>query len=235
MTAVRAIETEQYRLVMYVLESGEQYFMQSDDEAPVTLRTVSAGEVTLHPYSTISAYSDVDTPLVFLNKNGLTIVKTTPKVYLLKTVIEEELPTHPLPLVVDSNSTAIQQFSDQIRLIASQKRLSALNDFPGVLRALNKAVEDTTQQADSAIRLADDSIGLLLDNIQAVESSDPFYSEIRKTTIEQMRLKLKSYNHLMSLIDTLLSQKEDIEGLTHDLQKQIKPITTIAEALPYIS
>lgn len=232
---LRAIETELYSLLQCQLLSGEQYFLQSEDTAPETLRTVVGGEVSLHPYSMISAYSDVGSPLVFLNQGGLTVVKsTTPKIFLLKTVIDTEVPSYPLPLVESSEPAFIREVSDRIRLVATKKRLAELDDFPAVLKAFNKAVDDTTRQADSAIRLADGSLSFLLDNLKAT-SDDPHYAEIHKSTIEQMKHKLYSYEKLMVLIDNLVAQKSKVEQLTHNLQRKIKPITTIAEALPYIS
>lgn len=236
MTALRVIETEvDMRLVMYSLESGEQYFMESQDEAPETVGSVEGEDVILHPYSLLSAYDSVKTPLIFLTKGGMTVKQGKAKVHLLKKVLPGDIPPHPLPLVEKADVALIQQLSDDIRLIASQRRLLALNDFPGVVRALNSAIDDTTDQADMAIRIADESLGFLLENLQTLSVDDPLYSEIRKTSVEQMRLKLESYNKLMRLIDKLLLQKQEIEEMTHELQKQIRPIKMIAEDLPYIS
>lgn len=234
-TALRAIVTDRYKLVQYQLPTGEQYFIQSSDEAPETLNTVPGGEVSLHPYSLVSAYSDVDTPLVFLNRGGLTVVKSSSAVFLLKTEITGEVPSHPLPLVTEADSEQIQRYSDRIRLVASQRRLSALSDFPGIVQAFNRAVEDSTRRADEAVRLADESLQFLLQNLASIEADNPLYSEIRQTTVDQMKMKLHDYNKLMTLIDQLVEQKRGIEELTLLVQKQIKPITGIAESLPYIS
>jgi hypothetical protein len=240
-TPLRAIETDQYRLVHYTLESGDEYFTVCEDVAPEVLRT-SAQNVMLTTHSTINSYKDVGSGLVFLSAKpaGLTVVQqdraTSPKVFLFKQrLASDKLSVAPVPLVAPGTPAAdIQLLADQIRLITSQRRLAALDDFGYVTGALNRAVTKTAQQAEAAVRVADESLSFLLRNLHTLPD-DPQYVNIRQTTLEQMRIKLDAYNTLTGLVDRLLDQRQEIEQLTRRLQESIRPITQISQEMPLVS
>lgn len=243
---LRIIETDQYSLIQYELDSGEQYFLLTQDGTSSadskntsyeTLKTVDGRDVSLVPYSTITSYTEIGVPLVFLNRGGVTVVRGagTAKTFLLKRVIEETLPTYPLPLVESHDTNSIREYSDRIRMISSGKRLMALDDFDGVLTALNSAAQRSIAAAAAAVKSADETLGFLITNIQDSAQDPERYGEIHKATIEQMRIKLGSYNNLTTLVDGLISLKNDIEHITMELQKGIKPIAAIAEDLTRIS
>ena len=239
-TALRAIETDQYRLVQYRLESGDEYFVVSQDEAPEVLRT-SAQKVALTTNSAINTYKGVESGLVFLSTKpaGLTVIQedrvSHPKVFLYKQPPQEKFPAAPFPLVsADTPVTKIQLLADQIRLATSQRRLATLDDFGYVTGALNRAVEKTTREAETAVRIADESLAFLLRNLHTLPEEDQ-YKELRETTLEQMKIKLQAYNNLTSLVDKLLDQRQEIEQLTRRLQESVKPITKIAQEMPLVS
>jgi len=240
-TVLRAIETEQYRLVHYALESGDEYFVVGEDEAPEVLRT-SAQDVSLTAHSTLNGYAHVKSGLVFISNkpSGLTVVQAdrtvNPKVFLFKNrTRNEKFSVAPLPLVAaDTPPATIQQIADQIRLTTSQRRLAALDDFGYVTGALHRAVTKTTKEAETAVRVADESMSFLLETLQTLPS-EAKYVNIRQTTLEQMRIKLEAYNQLTTFVDKLLDHRQEIEQLTRRLQEQIKPITQISQEMPLVS
>lgn len=233
---LRAIETDQYRLVQYQLTSGEYYFSETDDDVPETVKTVPGGSVKRVPYSISSLYQNMDTPLVFLDAGSLTVLKTNgSKVFLLTTVVTTHVPSDPIPLVTTVDAAAIRLATNEIRQLASHKRFEALGDFDGVLAALHRTVAATTAQADDAINSADDSITFLQQNMIATEAKGVEYEDIHRMTVEQLRQKYVRYSELMSLVDELVEQKQQIEELTRNLQLKIKPIVKIADDMVRIT
>lgn len=233
-TVIRIFQRAEQRLGQYRLATGEYYFSFTNDDNAITIGAVDGGDVKRVPYSSLARFKVVTTPLIFLDGSSLTIVNDGQRsVWLFKQLITDDIPHDPAPLV--SQPEQVTVVADQVRQLALNRRLMQLGEFSGLVQVLHNSVTDAIKQALNTGQLATDSIAFLRTNSIAAAAEGQLYSEIHRTSLEQLRCKLDKYEQLLSVFEQLLTHKRQVELLTRDLQLALNPLTEIADDMIRIS